>query len=336
MKLIRDKAGRRGRPSDCFQKGTAVLFFLLVFIFSVSAASDLALRAACLSATVRAVGLEIMRYEMQLNAAKNGPGNPATVPGLENAIARCKDELAHYAAMSPSDYVLPESKEMTVTVERPYSYGDFLDADGMSKSGPFYHIAGISGDDLSVLVPGRNYRLKIYILREKDYVLPFPSSWYVYVDTGAAVPESAAAGAMTGVAEGAASSGGTSPLSLGPRQLGEEILEGLSTADRTFTIRVGSNGCTTKESFRVVVEPRPGIAVTGGVTGDVTGGVTGAAARGTPHYVITIYRVLADECKAIVEEGVFITFDLEKDLGIKGPCTYSITNRIYSVAPFMP
>lgn len=324
MKLIRDKAGRRRRPSDCFQKGIAVLLFLLISIFSVSAASDLALRAACLSATVRAVGLEIMRYEMQLNAAKNGPGNPATVPGLENAIARCKDELAHYAAMSPSDYVLPESKEMTVTVERPYSYGDFLDADGMSKSGPFYHIAGISGDDLSVLVPGRNYRLKIYILREKDYVLPFPSSWYVYVDTGAAVPESAAAGAMTG----AASSGGTSPLSLGPRQLGEEILEGLSTADKAFTIRVGSNGCTTKESFRVVVEPRPGIAV--------TGAVTGAAAHGTPHYVITVYRVRADECKAIVEEGVLITFDLEKDLGIKGPCTYSITNRIYSMAPFMP
>jgi len=317
MKQNRDKAGRRRRPSDCLQKVAALLVFLLISIFSVSAGSDLALRTACVSATMRAVGLEITRYKVQLNAAKNGPGDPANVPGLEDAIARCKDELAKYAAMSPSDYVLPESKEVAITVERPYSYGDFLGVDGISKSGPFYHIAGISGDDLSVLVPGRKYRLKIYLLREKNYVLPFSSSWYVYVDMGAAVPESASSGAGSGA--------GTSSLSFSPRQAGEEILEGLVTADRVFTIRVGSNGCTTKESFRVVVEPRPG-----------AGGVTGAADRGSPHYVITIYRVRIDECKAIVEDGVLITFDLEKDLGIKGPCTYSITNRIYSVAPFVP
>ncbi|MCE5256784.1 MAG: hypothetical protein LLF89_08065 [Spirochaetaceae bacterium] len=320
MKANRKMTGMRKLLPGLSSRAMFLLIFFVGAVLAAVATDDMALRNACISATIRALGLEIQHYEMQLNAAKNGPGNPANVPALEKNIAHCRDELEKYAVMNPSDYVIPESKEISVTVDQPYNYGDFLDLDGISKSGPFYHIAGIAGDEPSVLVPGKKYKLKVYFVLEKDYVLPFSSSWYVYVDSeGLASPQQTKAEAGKVEPTG---------LSLSPRQTGEEILEGLSTADKAFTIRVGSNGCTTKESFRVVVEPRPGIAV--------TGGVTGAAARSTPHYVITIYRVRVDECKAIVEEGMLITFDLEKDLGIKGLCTYSITNRIYSVAPFMP
>lgn len=101
------------------------------------------------------------------------------------------------------------------------------------------------------------------------------------------------------------------PYSLGPGQKGEEILDELLLGNSMFWVKVGSSGCTGKKSFRVDVGKQEG----------------GAAA---PHYTLTIHRVAADECKAMIG-GIVISWDLEKDLGLTGSFTYSVRNRVYSV-----
>ncbi|MHC1696955.1 MAG: hypothetical protein AB9919_02580 [Geobacteraceae bacterium] len=98
----------------------------------------------------------------------------------------------------------------------------------------------------------------------------------------------------------------------GPRQIGEAVLDELLLGRNKFVISVGSNGCTAKGSFKVVVKKEKGLTPK------------------SSHYALSIKRIRADECKAIVEGGTLILFDLEKDLGIQGNFTYSVTNHVYS------
>ena len=102
------------------------------------------------------------------------------------------------------------------------------------------------------------------------------------------------------------------PYSLGPGQKGEEVLDELLLGNSMFWVRVGSSGCTGKRSFRVDVGRQEGTTTA------------------SPHYTLTIHRVAVDECKAMIG-GIVISWDLEKDLGLKGSFTYSVRNRVYSV-----
>jgi hypothetical protein len=98
----------------------------------------------------------------------------------------------------------------------------------------------------------------------------------------------------------------------GPRQKGEVILDELLMGKNSFFATVGSGGCTSKGSFRLDVRKEEGVTPQ------------------APHYVLTINRVALDECKAIVEGGTLLSWDLEKDLGLKGPFTFSVRNKVYS------
>jgi len=268
------------------------------------------LKSALLSATMRAIGFEIQMYEIRLNAAQNGPGDPANIPVFETKIAELKDELTRTAQMAPSEFVLPPRKTVQVTVTQPYTYGAILEVDNMTRSGPFYHVTGITDDDFSLLQPGKTYALTLYPVRPRDYVLPSAENAYVYVQIGdqQSVPET----------EGQVPTVQTTPslgiLSLSPRQTGREILFALNLGTDSFTIRTSSNGCTFKSSFRVEIHRVEGVS------------------SGLPHYELTIYRVQPDDCKMIVHDGVEISFDLVKDLEITGPCTYSVTNWVYRSA----
>jgi len=55
------------------------------------------------------------------------------------------------------------------------------------------------------------------------------------------------------------------------------------------------------------------------------------SASATPNYRLTVIRVKPDEGKALIPEGVLVMFDLEKDLGLTGNFTYSVTNPVQSV-----
>jgi hypothetical protein len=103
------------------------------------------------------------------------------------------------------------------------------------------------------------------------------------------------------------------PYSHGPREIGEEVLDELLLGERTVAAKVSSGGCTGKGSFRVDVEKNEGLT------------------SRLPHYVLTIRRVAVDECKAIVDDGPVIVWDLGKDLGLTGNYTFSVRNMVYSI-----
>jgi hypothetical protein len=50
----------------------------------------------------------------------------------------------------------------------------------MTRSGPFYHVAGIRGGDFSVFSPSTHYRLKLYLVYKREYFLAIPD-YYVYI-----------------------------------------------------------------------------------------------------------------------------------------------------------
>ncbi len=96
-------------------------------------------------------------------------------------------------------------------------------------------------------------------------------------------------------------------LSRGQRDLGVVVLEDFAVREGKITFTAASGGCTTKADFKVTVKPLKG-------------------SPGPPHYLLTVERTKADDCKALMPEGVTVVFDLEKDLGLKGVYTFAVAN----------
>lgn len=107
-----------------------------------------------------------------------------------------------------------------------------------------------------------------------------------------------------------------SPYSSSPRDVGPVTLRELVQGQGGFVVRVSSNGCTDRSSFTVSKRKE-----------------TASGSR-IPHYVLTVVRTLPDECKAIVDDGAVISFDLSGNCGITGNYSYSIANPVVSASPF--
>ncbi len=91
---------------------------------------------------------------------------------------------------------------------------------------------------------------------------------------------------------------------------GDAVLGELSVAGGKLAFVVETGGCTDKDSFRVRIKKEKGIA------------------PGSSHYVLTVERIKIDDCKAFFPDGVGIEIDLEKDLGLTGDFTVTVTNPI--------
>lgn len=141
--------------------------------------ATLILAKACLKATLAAIQMEIWRFEERFAAAVEGPGDPANAPAIENRIKKLSIEYDKYESMNPADYVVPEKKTIKIKVTHTYQEGSILELKNMSRSGPFYHAAGIEGNDYELLKPGKTYRMATYSVYLRDY--PFPSD-YVYIE----------------------------------------------------------------------------------------------------------------------------------------------------------
>jgi hypothetical protein len=96
----------------------------------------------------------------------------------------------------------------------------------------------------------------------------------------------------------------------GQRELGPIVVRELAVRDGTLAFRADSGGCTDAGSFTVDVVKVSGVSA------------------GVPHYRLTIRRVRADDCKALLLEGVLIELDLAKDLGLTGRFTVSVENPV--------
>jgi hypothetical protein len=140
---------------------------------------DLVLKEACLKATLSAIEIEIERFEQRLIAAVEGPGDSGNVLTLEKRIDELLDAYEKYRKMRPADYLLPEKKTVKVKTTQPSQQDSVLELKGMSRSGPFYHAAGIEGNGYEVLKSDKTYRMTIYLVYPRDY--PFPSN-YVYIE----------------------------------------------------------------------------------------------------------------------------------------------------------
>ncbi len=100
-----------------------------------------------------------------------------------------------------------------------------------------------------------------------------------------------------------------SPISHGPRELGQEVLSELVLKEGKLAIRVGSGGCTAKSSIRPEVKK----------VGEL---------EGVPIHQVTFLRVHIDECKALVDEGALLEYDVAADLGITGLGMLSVANPV--------
>ena len=90
----------------------------------------------------------------------------------------------------------------------------------------------------------------------------------------------------------------------------EEVLMGSFANRNELSIRVATGGCTKKEDFWIWC------------TYDEE------SKERVPHYVLTIYRMRKDECKAFHPSGVLIKFNLREELGLPDLFTYSVINRV--------
>lgn len=85
-----------------------------------------------------------------------------------------------------------------------------------------------------------------------------------------------------------------------------EVLRSLELTKDELKFRVRSGGCTQKEHFKV----------------DINKGVTGL-----PPFQLTIFRIVPDNCRALVPEGELISFT-RKELEIEGMARFIVTNEI--------
>jgi len=136
------------------------------------------LKEELLRATLVAIDMEIDRYAVKLEAAREGPGDPANIPFLATRIQELQRERIKYENMDPAAYKLPQKVKARVKPTRPYAQGTLLEQKGLTRSGPFYHLAGVRGGDYGSIKPGKKYRMTLYLVYPRSY--PFPS-YYVYI-----------------------------------------------------------------------------------------------------------------------------------------------------------
>ena len=115
--------------------------------------ADLLMREkeACLAATIRAIELEMGRAQAK--------------PIRE----RLQRDLAEYRAKAAADYTLPEKIVETAWVETAAGDNTSLYVENMTKSGPWYHLAGIVGGDYGQLKPQTKATVAYYKVYPRAY-----------------------------------------------------------------------------------------------------------------------------------------------------------------------
>ncbi|WP_050769650.1 hypothetical protein [Thermosinus carboxydivorans] len=150
--------------------GGLVVWLILVASVSVWAAAvgDSTLQADCLAATIKAIKQEIQRHQQWLEVRKE-QGDEQGAAAMEEALARLKADLDRYQAMDAKDYILPAPKTTVAWVGEELKEDPILTVEGMTKSGPWYHVVGIAGGDYGLLKPIAKYNVKYYEVYPRSY-----------------------------------------------------------------------------------------------------------------------------------------------------------------------
>ncbi len=180
-----------------------ILFPLALFASPRPEESPADLRESLRQSTVMAIRLEIDAYSVKLQAAMEGTGPEENRTKFRQKIEALEAERERFERMPAAEYPDPvasvpgtasvfdeatawgpmvpaELSEVAVTVDTPYGVGSLLAVEGTSRSGPFFHLAGIRGADAAILKPGKRYRLTVYLVYRREY-FGFIGDYYVYV-----------------------------------------------------------------------------------------------------------------------------------------------------------
>lgn len=167
-------------------------------VSSEAAQGQLELKKACLAATVEAIKLEMKRYQGWIEWKKLH-GEQDELPDLQQSLGKLQADLEKYLAMDPEEYVLPEKttadsavtafldhkispEKITTTAwvsDKQPGINSILYVNGMSRSGPWYHVAGILDDNYAAVKPGVKYQMSFYTVYPRQY--GWMHSAYVYI-----------------------------------------------------------------------------------------------------------------------------------------------------------
>jgi len=136
------------------------------------------LKKQCLAATITAINLEIDRYQRWIDF-RTQQGDQKAVEELQKSLAMLKTDLKKYTAMDSDDYILPGKVETVGWVGDKPGKDSVLYMEGMSKNGPWYHLAGIRGGNYAALSPNNRYRITFYPIYQRNYW--GMTSEYIYI-----------------------------------------------------------------------------------------------------------------------------------------------------------
>jgi hypothetical protein len=140
------------------------------------------------NATIYAIQQEIESYKKR--------GKKEKVKKLENElkeIKQIKDEDFQIPEDTQEDKTKPEDLftlsfgpiypckviQAEIIADKIISTGDILNVKGMTRSGPFYHIAGIRKDVLEKMKGGKTYKANLCLVYKREY-FGFIPNYYVY------------------------------------------------------------------------------------------------------------------------------------------------------------
>ncbi len=160
---------------------------------------EMILKRSLLDTTKRAIELEIRACEARLKTAQEGVGPAGNLEKFGNRVAALKGQLETFQKMDPFSYALPPAQTpapdafteqaafgpvtpppkmtVTITVKEASKEGSVLEVEGMTKSGPFYHLAG---GDFGRLKAGQKYEATVYLVFKRES-LGFIPDYYVHL-----------------------------------------------------------------------------------------------------------------------------------------------------------
>jgi len=136
------------------------------------------LKKQCLAATLSAINLEMNRYQRWIDLRKQ-QGDQKDLAELQESLETLKADLDKYLAMDAKDFALPAKVEAVAWVGDKPGKDSILYVEDMSKSGPWYHLAGIVGDDYAILQSNTKSRMAFYPVYPRSY--GWMHSAYIYI-----------------------------------------------------------------------------------------------------------------------------------------------------------
>lgn len=147
---------------------------------------SLAVRSELKKAMVFAIESEIARYRQRGDQARIAELTEQlkkfkSMPDGEFPLPPEEPEPSGQSLLTPSGPILPpQVVEAEVVISGALKPGTLLEVAGMTRSGPFYHLAGSRGDILNRLKPGQKYAVILCLLYKREYFGQIPN-YYVYL-----------------------------------------------------------------------------------------------------------------------------------------------------------